>query len=257
MLMFYTFKDLLKPKYYAIVEKLYLMWDIGGFLKDTRRGLLKNESFGGWWSLKIAFLFNYSLFSTRGRTEHRFPLLYQNSLFPGGWKTKVSRFHLPIFLLQKVWSNCVPSQRLFSPKGTQDTDGKWNSSEKRGAGQLLFSGRLCLRSQGFIEEGGGRGNGGGRGAGRVRPLGCSLDFPKGQSLGQKWGMQGEGASVKWVRSLHFSRTVCPLECFTKAYYVRMLSELRSLGDLVVLELASNCLWKNLDWTLKCHWGLLF
>lgn len=60
--------------------------------------------------------------------------------------------------------------------------------------QLLFSGRLCLRSQGFVEAEGNSGE------------------TKSEA---EVGDSGRGdASVKWVRSLRFDRTVCPLECLS-------------------------------------------
>lgn len=225
------------------------MWDICGFLKDTRRGLLKNESFGGWWPLKIVFLLNYSLFSTRGHTEHRFLLLYQNFLFPGGWKTslQISSSNLPNSGSLKYL--CSP-QRLLSSKRAQDADGRWNSSEERGAVRLLFSGRVCLRSQGFVEAEGS--------SGETSPLDFSLDFSEKTKSGAEVGDAGGGGKdVKWVRSLHFDRTACPLECLSwrlimSGYYLN--------SEVLVtswLELASNCLWKNLDSALKCHCGLLF
>lgn len=73
--------------------------------------------------------------------------------------------------------------------------------------QLLFSGRLCLRSQGFVEA---EGN-----SGETSPLGFCLDFSEKTKSAAEVGDAGrEDVSVKWVRSLHFDRTACPLECLS-------------------------------------------
>lgn len=207
------------------------MWDIGGFLKDTRRGLFKNESFGGWWPLKIAFLLNYSLFSTRGRTEHRFLLLYQNSLFPGGWKTslQISSSNLPNpgslkYLCSPSPPETVISQRcsgcwwqveLFRGKGRCAVPLLWEAlPEKPGIcwsrGQQWWD--LTTRFQSwFLQKdkvwGRGRGCGGGGRGGCISEMGEVPTF--------------------WQACLS-SRV-----SLMKAYYVRILLEFRSLGDLLV------------------------